>query len=1218
MHRLPFFVSVFAVLTWLPATCAHAAPETAWRMARHDPHRTNFSPGTAHLATPAIRWRVPFDAGATVITDVDADQDGDHDLVIVSGGRLTARRLTGGVLWKTAVLGVSGAIRTDDLTGDGVPEVLALSSRAAYLVHANTGAVQWSSPHGVFKSLYAVIRADFTGDGHTDLALADVGSPFGTTVPTTYVYSFFGGPAQQVVMTAIPTASGQFANAITLNPGDVDGDGFADILNMEAGHLAALSGKTGAMLGTTDKAVSLSPFPSAVATVPAGGGKAPYLLWSGDTPHMGSLQTQVGVRVLQLQSGKLAELWAVQAASLLEESWRTVPAAIGDLDGDGMPEVIASHFVAGAWRLEAYDLATGQLLTAAGIGGDAPAAGVAGPTLRGGFLLNQQRVLVCALQIGRQDPVVTPLKLVTWQRSKGFAALTDLGVGNWWPANLQRALTSDALWKVLAQPLLGLSSGAPAPEVLVRRDTDDDARFDTLDRLTIAASGTVVLTASLKLDPGTGLLSVLPGGKGLRVVGARTDGSVPAWNSALALVNDADGNGVPDLQQRVGGHVALSIDARTTGGQPIIAVNSGSRVALLDPFGAGPAAPPKVLWSLSPSGQINRANLADTDGDGAPEVAVRLQTGTGKALITGYAQTGASLWAWQWPDSAVRWSLTWGDPWWSADLDGDGAEELYLSTISTTAAVPDQRLITVLTGKSHLPLWSPQAACGKASDAAIALDTASKPPRVVMSGYYTRTLCDALTGAVSLTKSGLPGSHGVPMLADLDGVAPHDIVLGGPGVSLEAETGQALQPLWSVADPRVFDAPAALPLVQGQHLYVQLVPTNSEIDVRVAATGKLLWSKVYLKGQALAVDKAPKHSITAAGLVTLADLTGDKQPAALFTTSEGLLYAVALSDGGVLWTLDVGGIPGNPVPADIDGDGLLEIVLATPDGDLIALDSNVATPPDWVREHGSAGLALDDSADIDQQEDAQAVAANWAPVANAQGYGVRLLDDSGAELVPAQVTTATDMVMGGLYLQLGRTYYAVVASHASKGPDATFSTETKSDGVQIVDLSPPWLTDLRCDPSCIAPLGTALAVTGVAHDKTRLASVRATLVQAGSPAGQRDWQELVAELPLQWQLPALPLGQHSVAWQAVDLAGHPTQASLNVTVCAPTGVAGAPQCADLNGVSGSDNDLYGKQVDGCGAAVGLGGGWVVALVTLFLSAMAVLGRRSVRSGPQRV
>ncbi|MBI5607294.1 MAG: VCBS repeat-containing protein [Deltaproteobacteria bacterium] len=1189
-------------VTCLAAASGFAEDPLAWRWQWRDPQRTNFSPGTAHLAKPAVRWRAPLDSGANSLALVDVDLDGHDDLALAGGGRITARRADGTVLWKSAATGLNSVVRVGDLTGDGVPELLAIGARNLVLLHALSGEALWQSPAGLLSQVAGVWLADFDGDGVVDLAFADAGSPIGATTPKAHFYRFAGGKAGAYAKAGIPLPDGQFANTTSQHAMDLDGDDVADLLLAEQG-LAAVSGKNGAVLGTSGIVGKLGIWPVAVASVAGAKGQPPLLVWAADNSLLSGNQAQVGWRVYRLEGGKLQVKWEFEAPDPVKESVRTMAPAIGDLDGDGVAELAVSHFVNGAWRLEAYDLATGATLTVSGLGGPPPAAGQPGPVLQGAFVDGSQAVLVLAQHASRSTPEVAPLQLATWTRKGGFALLADLGVGTWWPANVAPPPTLDGLWRTPRRPLRSLSTGLPASEVLVVRDTDFDTRADHLDRLMVGAGGQVQLLGSLAFAPTTRLLG-LAAGNGLGVVGARSDGRVAIWNSAFTLQNDGDGDGQPDLQQRVGGSVTLSVARRGPEKLPMFAATSGAQAYLFDPAGAGPAKPPKLLWSASPSANVQRAVLVDSDGDGDVEVAIRSWTAVGNARIDGFGQDGKVKWSWQWPSPSLRWDLTAFDPIWGADLDGDGAEELYLQAWQLAPVSPAPQLATVLSGKSHAALWQPSAYCAGVAGVGVTLDSTSTPPRMIASGYYVRTACNALSGDKVNVVEKTNGSYGLPMMVDLDGAPPLDYVVGGAFAHTDGHVGADMQVAWHVADTRVVGQPALVMGAGAQARMVQQVGAKSELDARDAKTGALLWSRVYLGGKAWPVDAAPEHSQTISGLAGVADLTGQGVAAGLFASSEGLLYAVALQDGAVLWTLDMGGQCGPPIPADVDGDGLLEVLVVSPEGDLLALDSDVAEPPAWVREHGPAGPALSDAEDLDQQEDAEHLAGNWAAVAGANGYAVRLLDDSGGEIVPPTLTVANKIDLTGLYLQPDRTYHLAVASHASQGNDASYSTEAASDGIQVVDVSPPWFEGVGCQPACAVTLGQAVQVVGKARDHTRLQAVAIQLTSAGSTVAQAKWPWFGSQFPVDWPLPPLAEGLHQVKLHAVDLAGHSSETTVTVQVCKAPAIVGAPACStDQPKGTKEVIGINGTHAEGCAAGPTAGRGW---WPLLSLTAVALL------------
>lgn len=75
----------------------------------------------------------------------------------------------------------------------------------------------------------------------------------------------------------------------------------------------------------------------------------------------------------------------------------------------------------------------------------------------------------------------------------------------------------------------------------------------------------------------------------------------------------------------------------------------------------------------------------------------------------------------------------------------------------------------------------------------------------------------------------------------------------------------------------------------------------------------------------------------------IADINGDGVPEVVFDSCDGYLYAVSSRDGRVLWKFKTGGGFVDPAAADLDGDGLPEILSAGDEGVLYCLngDGNV-------------------------------------------------------------------------------------------------------------------------------------------------------------------------------------------------------------------------------------------------------------------------------------
>ncbi len=1237
MHQLsshpPRWVRLCVVIgTAALAQNALAAPlDLYWPQFRHDPAHTNFSPGKGHLDAPTVKWRLPLGGRTVAARMFDVDLDGVDDVVSIEGGRVTARGAKGQVLWGSAQLAATAIAGIGDVDGDGTADVAVAAANRAHIVRASDGVVLWSSDIQT-PALGYLALSDFDGDGILDAAIG--ASQGGTPVPqpVTHIFGFVGG-AKLLATTAQAATSEDKPFIDSQCPLDIDGDGLLDFLLPGGTHFYAYSGKTGQLLGQSPAFTTIGQQPQSCGSFRPDAAKAPIVLYAGDLALASYLWH--GVAALQLQDGALKLLWSNLLPELATQHFVTVPGSIADLDGDGVGEVIAAVFDKGVWQLEARDAATGavlQTLSAAQM----PGVATGGPYLRG--IARMTADAHASLVVQRVDagaaPAMGPLTLWQWTRKGGFVQYADLGVGglstaNWHTAN-GAALVANADPLATLRPWGDLQ--APHRDLLILRDTDGDNAVDSVDNLRIGDAGEITSVGKLPLPRGAQLLGMAATGAGQAnaLVRSLVDGTVgffPAPTGAPA--NDANGDGLGDL--RFGGVVsaylaiAPATDAEKRGR---ILVSVGDSAHLLDTTAAGPMNAPTVALDLALPTLAPRANFADVNGDGQRDIVVRSVSKNQVVSLAAFALSGAPMWTYTHPDGPWAWGGTEGDPFVIADVNGDGAEDL-ICEWDLLGATGQNKFMTVISGKTGADLWPTDAKC-RLGATAFSLDLLAAPMRIVSSVYNYRYTCDAATGKITEEFIGKEPRYGVSMLTDLDGDGAQEHVLCGSSEGLAAEKTVGFQTLWQAPIPGSYHASGALVLVGAQPLAAHASLTQPTVHVVAAKTGAAVWNSGYLGGQQVAVDVAAKSGFASAGLLAAADLTGAGHPSLLFRTTEGYLYCVNALTGAIDWSLNWGGAFADPVVADIDGDGELELLAVASDGALYAFDHSNVPAVAWVRENVGNGPALDDAADIDTQEDARTLHVNWAPEAGAEGYAVSVLDQNGATILPAQSYGAgAQATLTGLTMHLGQHYQVAVQAYSAAGPNQAFAPTTLSDGVTIVDASPPWIDGQQLVPFAVQA-GQPVKILADLHDKTLVRDWRVQITPVGgtTPLWQKRGNTAQPDVHLNetWLTATdagqpLPPDDYVVHVEVRDGAQHAAAVDMTLHVCgAPPFSATACNAGDLTGqdASGSGGDvdsLPQRENEGCGCRVAgthnsipVGGVW-------FLAACLWLIRRSRTARP---
>jgi MYXO-CTERM domain-containing protein len=348
--------------------------------------------GAAGLDTVAS-WTSPsdqfdVDLGASVASAGDVDGDGYDDLLVgapgyhneaFSDGKVFLYRGSATGLSETAAWTVeaeqpdeslgSSIASAGDVNGDGYADVVI--GAAGYDVNEGRATLYLGSPDGLSATPAWTSEVDVTythwgaavasagdvdGDGYADVIVGGPGEWFGDEGFAGRVSVFRGGPAgldDTASWTVVSTDGTSEFGASVASAGDVNGDGFDDIVVGEPRHDGGIVG--GRALVYTGSAAGVSVVPSWTAV--AGQADAKFgtsVAGAGDVngdgyddvvvgaPGHNDGESDEGTATVYLGSASgLAEqaTWTAQADVVLA-SLGTSVASCGDVNGDGFEDVI--------------------------------------------------------------------------------------------------------------------------------------------------------------------------------------------------------------------------------------------------------------------------------------------------------------------------------------------------------------------------------------------------------------------------------------------------------------------------------------------------------------------------------------------------------------------------------------------------------------------------------------------------------------------------------------------------------------------------------------------------------------------------------------------------------------------------------------------------------------------------------------------------------------
>jgi len=305
-------------------------------------------PGSIHAGSFAAKIDYATGSSPKSVSFGDIDGDGKPDMIVTNSGDTSVS-----VFRNTSTFGnVSFAAKVDfttggspwsvsvgDLNGDGKPE-LAVANRVSWTIsvlrnNSTSGVISFlpKVDFATGPSPYSVSIGDLDGDGKPDMAVANSGS----NTASVYKNTSTSGSVSFAAKVDFTAGSGPFSISI----GDIDGDGKLDLA-------VANNASNNASVFRNTSSPGIINAGSFAARVDFAAGGAPQIISIGDIDGDGKPDLAVANftdnSVSVLRNASVPGTVSFAAKVDLTTAGQASSASICDIDGDGKPDVAATNY----------------------------------------------------------------------------------------------------------------------------------------------------------------------------------------------------------------------------------------------------------------------------------------------------------------------------------------------------------------------------------------------------------------------------------------------------------------------------------------------------------------------------------------------------------------------------------------------------------------------------------------------------------------------------------------------------------------------------------------------------------------------------------------------------------------------------------------------------------------------------------------------------------
>ena len=661
------------------------------------------------------------------------------------------------------------------------------------------------------------------------------------------------------------------------------------------------------------------------------------------------------------ESQRLSVRWRRDLEQNIEErkKWPQIgPRPVADVTGDALPEIVLNLFNDsgdGQWHVIVLNAATGEPLF------DLPrqfVQGTADVEADGKaelFMIGTDGVLVPSFGAIQLVDLRAGAPSVKWSQTNSAWACADLP-------------RMDPTWSTSASQgmrhvLLSEDGRGTGPSFLVaQRESDAEAPFaTTLTALHAGKEGKLEKLWQVSGLPGDLeflALSLVENG-----LGASLRIRVPQDTELSLVGNGAETRVVENWHLGVSLSTPIVARLRPNGPMTVVVEGAAEQIVAIEPPAAvvphgAQGGSPRVVWRRPGRGMGDGSRwlgplAADLDGDGGNEVVVAGQDGSGRARLIAYRFDGSRLWETrfdQTPGALPVWNVGALTFWWPGSFRIRGQTDLF---VQTRRGLMHSDIGQLLDGRTGAILWRQEKAILKDQ---FTWGYAGIPPGVAdLDGNGLDELislypvcfwvADGRTGQLTrglelASRKHLPAwaAYGEPMIHRFTGKETAAVLLDSPYILAMLDTNG--MPIWHgsgrVDFPTATDEGNAGQTTSIKHALVdfagdgtfQIASAGYRDGVRAIdpRDGKVLWSL------AAPVPTCPR--------VVAVDIDGRKGDELLYAAGSKLVAITGdRSAGRLLWEWQGPANLSLPAIADLEGDGLAQIIVQAADGSVFCVGS---------------------------------------------------------------------------------------------------------------------------------------------------------------------------------------------------------------------------------------------------------------------------------------